>query len=113
MRKIGGNITAEIQIKTTTKNAIGERVANWTNVQELTGYLDYIGGQADYNNYDAKITETTHVFICDYVTLSNDITIENCRCIIEGKEYEVVCIDNPMELNYQLEILLKYIGDVV
>ena len=30
--------------------------------------------------------------------------------VINNKKYDVTLIDNPMELNAQLEIYLKYVG---
>ena len=48
--------------------------------------------------------------MCDYVELDAKITAENARAIINGKTYDITLIDNPMELNQQLEIYLKYTG---
>ena len=50
------------------------------------------------------------MFICEYQNL--DISEENSRMVIDGKAYEITYIDNPMNLNYHLEIYLKYIGGV-
>ena len=52
MKAIGGNIQAELQIKTgSTKNAIGERVQNWETVTTLTGFLDLQAGDSKYQSY--------------------------------------------------------------
>ena len=110
MKGIGGNITATIQINTVTKNEIGEQVKAWENVQTLRGWLDLQNGESRYSTYHAKIQESTHYFIGDYVPLDARITAENSRMIINGKRYDVMLIDNPMELNAQLEIYLKYTG---
>lgn len=110
MKGIGGNITAIIQISTVTLNEIGEQVKAWENVQTLRGWLDLQNGESRYSTYHAKIQESTHYFIGDYVPLDERITAENSRMVINGKRYDVMLIDNPMELNAQLEIYLKYTG---
>lgn len=108
---IGGNINAAIQNKTTVKNEIGERIPTWTTIQSIVGFLDYTGGQSNYQNYDAKIQESTHIFICDYVPLDSRIKATKSRMLIKDKPYDILLIDNPMELNQQYEIYLKYVGD--
>lgn len=110
MRGIGGNTAATFQVPTITKNAIGEHVETWENVQTIKGWLDLSSGNSSYTNYNAKIQESTHFFIADYVKLNSKIQAENSRAIINGKRYDVMLIDNPMELNEQLEIYLKYTG---
>lgn len=110
MNEICGNITAQLQVKTTTKNAIGESVPTWETRHTLTGFLDLSSGESRYTTYNAKMQESTHIFICDYVQLANEIEPENSRLVIKGKTYAVMLIDNPMELDYHLEIYLKYTG---
>ena len=112
MRGIGGNLAATIQVPTITKNAIGEHVETWENVQTIKGWLDLSSGEASYANYNAKIQESTHIFIADYVALDSRITAETSRMVINGKRYEVLLIDNPMELGAgsQLEFYLKFTG---
>lgn len=107
---IGGNIKAEIQIFGTSKNEIGEDLKQWETVQTLTGWLDLSGGDSKYAAYNAKIQESTHVFISDYVSLDSSITAENSRMLINGKTFDIMLIDNPMELCEQLEIYLKFTG---
>ena len=41
---IGGNVTAVLQTKTTTKNAFGEKTETWSDLQLLKGFLDFAGG---------------------------------------------------------------------
>lgn len=107
---IGGNKLAEIQISTTTKNAIGEQVKAWETVQSLKGWLDLQGGESKYTTYNAKMQESTHIFLADYVQLDSKITAENSRAVIDGKVYDIMLLDNPMEMNLQWEIYLKYTG---
>ena len=106
---IGGNTTATIQKLFTKKNEYGEKEQSYVDFKKLKGFLDMQSGNAQYN-YNAKIVESTHVFICNYQKL--DISEENTRMVIDGKVYEITYIDNPMNLNYHLEIYLKYIGGV-
>lgn len=112
MKGIGGNINAVIQVSTTARNEIGEQVREWKNVQTLRGWLDLASGRSGYSSFHAKIQESTHFFICDYVTLNSQITTENARMVINGKHYDVMLIDNPMEMGCgsQLEFYLKYTG---
>lgn len=107
---IGGNITAEIQTSTTTKNTIGEPVHEWTTVQSILGFLDLQAGDSKYTTYNAKMQESTHIFIADYVPLDASIKAENSRMVIEGNRYDVMLIDDPMGLHKQLEIYLKFTG---
>lgn len=112
MKGIGGNITAVIQTVTPTKNSIGEQVKSWADAQTLKGWLDLSAGDSRYTTYNAKIQESTHVFIADYIPLADGIEAENSRMAINGKIYDILLIDNPMEMGSgsQLEIYLRYTG---
>ena len=110
MKEIGGNKQMQIQVSTITKNAIGEQVEKWEPIQQITGWLDLQGGDSKYQTYNAKMQESTHVFVADYVQLAEGITAETARAVIDGKRYDIMLIDNPMEMNLQLEIYLKYTG---
>lgn len=109
MIEIGGNIDAVLQKRTVTQNAIGEPVDTWTDVQTLYGWLDLQSGDKT-NVLSAWLEDSTHVFVCDYVPLPEGLTRENARLICDGKRFEVLDIDNPMRLGYQLEISLKLLG---
>ena len=105
---IGGNITAVIQqnIESGT-NAIGERISEWSDDQSLQGWLDLSSGDSKYT-YDTKLQESTHIFISDYYPI--DRTTVGKRMVINGVAYEILLIDDPMELHQQLEIYLKFVG---
>lgn len=116
---IGGNIKAVLQVSTTEKNEIGEKVPVWHDVMELHGWLDLQSGDSKYNTYNAKMQESTHIFICDYLPIPATLEVEgktirvraeNTRMVTLSQRYDVMLIDNPMELNKQLEIYLKYTG---
>jgi head-tail adaptor len=107
---INGNTEAMIQIMNTTENEIGEAVENWVDVQMIVGWLDLQGEQTGRTNYNTKLQESTHVFVSDYYELDSRIKAENSRMVINGKNYDIMLIDDPMELHKQLEIFLKYTG---
>ena len=108
MKKVGSNIEALLQIKEITQNNIGDDEQTWSTVKTLKGFLDYMAGTAEYANYNAKLQESTHVFICDYEQIPYEES--QMRLVIGGKAYDVQLLDNPMELNYHLEFYLKYVG---
>lgn len=105
---IGGNINALLQqCKESSTNSIGERVQEWTDIHKLWGWLDLSNGDSKYT-YDAKIQESTHIFICDYTAI--DRNADGKRLVVNGGTYDILLIDDPMELHQQLEIYLKYVG---
>ena len=106
---IGGNTIAELQEKTSVKNDIGENVPEWKTVQRITGFLDLENGDSKYTVYNAKVQESTHIFISDYVDLSTYVP-ESCRILVNGKVYDVMLIDDPMGLHKHIEIYLKFTG---
>lgn len=105
---IGGNVEAMFQrVKESESNGIGEQVQSWEDVRSLNGWLDLSGGDSKYT-YDTKLQESTHIFITDYVPI--DRNADDKRLVVNGKVYEVLLIDDPMELHQQLEISLKFVG---
>ena len=106
---IGGNVDAILQIKKTTQNEIGESVESYEDYLTIRGFLDFMSGGADTVNYNAKLEESTHVFVCDYVPIT--LQESECRLSVNNKPYEITFIDDPMFLHKHLEIFLKYVGD--
>lgn len=107
---IGGNTTAALQISTTTKNEIGEGVKSWKTVNEIKGFLDLSSGDSKHDTFNAKIQESTHVFVSDWKRLDASVKAENSRIVVNGEVYDVMLIDDPMGLHKQLEIYLQYRG---
>ena len=107
---IEGNIVAELQIKSTTKNEIGENIKSWETVHTIKGWLDLSSGDSKYTTYNAKIQESTHMFLSDYFELDEKVKAENSRMVINNKIYDVMLIDDPMELHQHYEIYLKFTG---
>lgn len=110
MSEIGGNTDAMIQISTVTKNEFGLQVKAWETVQTLRGWLDLMSGDSRYRVYNAKMQESSHVFVCDYTILNPKVRTGNARIVIDGEVYDIMLIDNPMRLKAQWEIFLKYTG---
>lgn len=108
MTGIGGNTTITLQTKEPQKNTIGEKVSLWLDAETLTGFLDLSSGGSSYSTFNAKIQESTHIFLCDHVELP--VTAENCRAMSGGLVYDVLLIDDPMGLHEHLEIYLKFVG---
>ena len=106
---IGGNVDAIIQVETSSKNAFGEKETTYKDLTTIKGFLDYTGGDGSYkNNFKGELEETTHIFICDYENVASKATPTQSRMIIDDKIYDILYIDNPMNLNEHLEIMLKY-----
>ena len=118
MANIGGNTVGAVQVNTVAKNAIGEGEKTWVTAFSPSGWLDLQSGDSKYSTHKAKIEESTHVFLCDYHSGIYDLTIpdsktkavRDVRMIIKGMVYDVLLIDNPMEMDEQLEIYLRKVG---
>ncbi len=118
MAKIGGNITGRFQTCTTEKNKIGEAEQAWKDAVSQIGWLDLQAGDSKRTTYNAKVEESTHIFLCDFnsalyaltLLLDEDGAVPNVRAIFKGMVYDVLLIDNPMEMNEQLEIYLRKVG---
>ncbi len=134
---VGGNIQALLQVKSKgAKNGIGAYETAWVDCTSLKGWLDLSSGDSKHNVFSAKVQESTHIFLCDFINLKNisvkwiwnplnsltgiinkdkqeavvDATSENARMVILGSVYEILLIDNPMNMNEHLEIYLRFIG---
>lgn len=110
MANIGGNIRGVIQTNITAKNEIGEGVKTWADAFSLIGWLGLQSGDSKYTNYNAKLEESTHVFLCDYHSGVYGLAGQDTRMIIKGVVYDVLLIDNPDEMDEQLEIYLRKVG---
>lgn len=107
---IGGSTKLQLQRKKETgKTAIGTAIVGWEDVITLIGWLDLNSGDTKTTVFDARIQQSTHVFICDYRFI--DVPeAEELRAVIDGKIYQVTVMDDPMELHRQWEIYLAYTG---
>lgn len=117
---IGGNTTAVLQVEHGfERNAVGTRVPKWHDVCELTGFIDLQSGDSKISTFNAKIQESTHIFVGDYKPIPDTLEIdgevvrvdaETVRMVANSKVYGVKLIDDPMDLHKQLEIYLNYTG---
>lgn len=135
---IGGDTELKIQIINPNESVFdenGKRHPTYKTIATLLGWLDLITGDSKYD-YDAKIEDSTHVFICDYSAIGK-IDFEQAKAIstdittcAEAKtasneslknfkiqefhqkeqEFDIRFIDDPMKLHQHLEIYLKVIG---
>jgi glutamine cyclotransferase len=111
MANIGGNITAIIQTKSAeAKNSIGEAIVKWQDAIILNGWLGLQSGGNSRSTFNAKIEESSHIFLCDYNAEAYALADQDTRMIIKGNMYDVLLIDNPDELDEQLEIYLDKVG---
>lgn len=118
MTNIGGNINAAIQVKITQKdetgniikNSIGEAQTVWEEAAVLSGWLGLQSGDSKYNILSAKLEESLHVFMCDFNADVYALASKNTRLICKGMMYDVLLIDNPDEMDEQLEIYLRKVG---
>lgn len=111
MANIGGNIWGSIQTKENTgQNEIGEAVLTWAEAFRQKGWLGLQSGDSRRSTYNAKIEESTHVFVCDYHGGIYGLRNQDTRMILKGDVYDVQLIDNPDEMDEQLEIFLRKVG---
>ncbi len=117
MANIGGNTTGRFQTCKTVKNEICESEQIWEDAVNQLGFLDLQSGDSKHSNFNAKVEESTHIFLCDFNSAlyalslpDKDGAVPDVRAIFKGMVYDVLLIDNPMELNEQLEIYLRKVG---
>ncbi len=114
---IGGNINLVLKVKTGeyTKNDIGERIPEVVDYMTFFGFLDMSTSDTKHSIYNTKTEESDYIFICDYKKLEKVKgkipKTSQLTAICNDKEFDVLLIDNPMELNKQYEIYLRYKGE--
>lgn len=115
MDGIGGNIDCVLKIENVTTTAIGEKVKGWEDLLTLHGFLDLMNDGKDYATYNKAMEDSTHVFICDYVSIvksdGKEAKATELKATIDGEDYDVTYIDDPMGLHKHLEIFLRRVGD--
>ena len=111
--EINGNITGLLQVRKVVEiDEIGSKIIDWENVEEFEdGVLDLMGQTTNRDKFYSKIEESTHIFMCDYKPLDKEVRkTKDKRMIIDDEEYEVLLIDDPLNLHRHYEIYLKYVG---
>ena len=111
MANIGGNIKATIQTKASNgRNAMGEAEVTGSDAFSHSGWLGLQSGDSKRTPYLAKLEESTHVFLCDYHEGIYALADQDTRLVCKGNMYDVLLIDNPDEMDEQLEIYLRRVG---
>ena len=110
---IGGNTTAILQVQSENGvDEIGNPVISWEEAGSYLGWLDLVSGNSPVQNYNVKISESSHYYITDYYRALANQDPEVCKMLIDGKIYDVQWIDDPMGMHEHLEIYLKAVGGV-
>ena len=105
------NLILQVQSENSV-DEIGNPVIIWEEVGSYPGWLDLVSGNSPVQNYNAKISESSHYYITDYYRALANQDPEVCRMLIDGKIYDVQWIDDPMGMHEHLEIYLKAVGGV-
>lgn len=115
MVNIGGNIDCVLKYESIETTEIGEQVTSWVDLLTINGFLDLMNYSKDFATYNKAMEDSTHVFICDYVSIvdknGNKKRATELKAVIDGEDYDVTYIDDPMNLHYHLEIFLKKVAD--
>ena len=109
---VGGNAFADV-MRTGKGGKNGQGVATSgepVKIMELSGWLDYQSGQFGHLSYQAKVQDSTHVFVCDYDERYASLDENGLSLAIGPNRYEVLLIDDPMGMHGHIETYLKYTG---
>lgn len=99
-------ICAKIERYTEKDDGMGGVIYDWDEVGTINGYLDQLEG--DEILASDKLGElSSHIFIIFEMV---DVK-RGDRFIIDDEIYNVTNVDNPLNMNRQLEIKLKYTGE--
>lgn len=91
MSDIGGNTTAILQVQSENGvDEIGNPVISWEEADSYPGWLDLVSGNSPVQNYNAKISESSHYYITDYYRALANQDPEVCRMLIDGKIYLLI-----------------------
>ena len=121
---VGGNIQALLQVKKeSVRNAIGEREHKWVDCTSILGWLDLSTGDSKHTTFYAKVLKNLSTdwvwnpfsFLTGVISKTDeqetvDVTSDNARMVVNGEVYEILLIDDPMNMHDHLEIYLRFIG---
>ncbi|WP_179107169.1 phage head closure protein [Sediminibacillus massiliensis] len=99
---------AIVERYTTVDDGMGGETHEWDTHLELEGTLDQLSADEVLANEKLGVV-SSHIFIIFEIV---DVK-ETDRMIIGDKIYQINNVDNPNNLNRQLEISLEYTGDTV
>lgn len=101
-------VTATFQRYTEVDDGLGGKEYQWVNHITRDGMLDQLSADEILASEKLGVV-SSHVFIIFEII---DVKEED-RAIINKKIYQVKNVDNPNNLDRQLEIMLEYTGDTV
>lgn len=104
-----GNLTLTLKTKTTTQNEYGEDNIEWTDMCSTTGFLDMLTYDKN-SKMSAMIQNANYVFITDGYTVLSETDANMLMAYINSIAYNVIYIDDPMNLHEFYEIYLKKVG---
>jgi SPP1 family predicted phage head-tail adaptor len=96
-----------IERATSTDNGFGGTTTEWVTINEVDGVVDMLSGN-EVMAADALNRSSSHILI---VFGMFDIK-RGDRVIANSNQYRVTYVDNPMNLNRQLEISLLWEKEV-
>lgn len=87
----------------TGENELGQEIFEHKRVAVFAGYMDMLDGSESTDKL-AYLAESTHVILTKDMTV--DAEIED-KIEVNGKNYEVTYVDNPVNIGHHLEIYVK------
>lgn len=96
-----------IQRYTTINDGMGGTRNEWRDYMEIEGTLDKLTGDEVLAS-DRLGVLSSHIFITFEI---EDVTTAD-RAVIDNEIYDIKDVDNPNNMDRQLEISLEYTGDV-
>ena len=93
---IGGNTLRNCRSVYRKRIEIGEGVKRWKTVHQLAGFLDLSSGDSKYTTYNAKVQESSHIFMCDWQQVGSSVKAGNSRLLVNNEVYDVMLIDDPI-----------------
>lgn len=92
-------------------NGIGGNIEKWDAHKIIKGWLDSVqgyGANMEGVFLNAFLQDSTHILITDYTT---DITNKDRLRDNADNIYNIILIDDPVNINHHLEIYLKFTGN--
>lgn len=123
-------MAGEIHRKVNTKDDMGGRITSWLAIMTSKGVLDLMSGSEVYRA-SKLMSEATHIWMCSVPVLLIEDPVEQTtyfgtpfapspfgegipaeilntdRLIVGGSTYEIVYVDDPMNMGHHLEIAVK------
>ncbi|MCM8710537.1 head-tail adaptor protein [Clostridium sp. SYSU_GA19001] len=93
-----------------TFNGIGGFIETPIELFKIKGYLDLLSGNELTTN-NTFMEESSHILLTDY---RQDIKSKEHWIVDEkGNHYNIILVDDPLNLHHHLEVYLKFVGNKV